>query len=79
MGKKKGSLKVVQEKLNPAPYLRLLERVDQQVAAEERGDMLIFLSGPQHRPQNKRGVGLLLMAAGRPCQACRRLQQWPTS
>lgn len=36
-----------QERLNPAPYLRLLERIDQQFSAEERGDMLVFLSGMQ--------------------------------
>ncbi|KAJ3140484.1 DEAH (Asp-Glu-Ala-His) box polypeptide 34 [Geranomyces variabilis] len=33
------------QRLNPAPYLRILERIDQQVPAHERGDMLIFLSG----------------------------------
>ncbi|KAJ3300017.1 DEAH (Asp-Glu-Ala-His) box polypeptide 34 [Borealophlyctis nickersoniae] len=32
-------------KLNAAPYLRIIEKIDQTVPAEERGDMLVFLSG----------------------------------
>lgn len=33
------------EKLNPRPYLRVLQGIDQRYPAEERGDLLIFLSG----------------------------------
>ncbi|XP_062861355.1 probable ATP-dependent RNA helicase DHX34 [Trichomycterus rosablanca] len=33
------------EKLNPRPYLRVLQGIDQLYPAEERGDVLIFLSG----------------------------------
>eukprot|EP00850_Spirogloea_muscicola_P001166 SM000004S15036 [mRNA] locus=s4:961290:971083:+ [translate_table: standard] len=35
------------ERLDTRPYLRILERVDQQFPPEQRGDMLIFLSGMQ--------------------------------
>jgi hypothetical protein len=33
------------EKLDVRPYMRLLERVDQQYLSSQRGDMLVFLSG----------------------------------
>ncbi len=33
------------QRINPAPYLRLLERIDSQYPSTERGDMLIFMSG----------------------------------
>ncbi|KAM9481143.1 putative ATP-dependent RNA helicase DHX34 [Clarias gariepinus] len=33
------------EKLNPRPYLRVLQGIDQCYPTEERGDLLIFLSG----------------------------------
>nr|KAF6281853.1 DExH-box helicase 34 [Pipistrellus kuhlii] len=33
------------EKLDPRPYLRVLEAIDNKYPAEERGDLLVFLSG----------------------------------
>ncbi|XP_026879499.2 probable ATP-dependent RNA helicase DHX34 [Electrophorus electricus] len=33
------------EKLDPRPYLRVLQGIDQRYPAEERGDLLLFLSG----------------------------------
>lgn len=33
------------EKLDPRPYLRILQGIDQRYPTEERGDLLIFLSG----------------------------------
>eukprot|EP00897_Mesotaenium_endlicherianum_P006647 jgi/Mesen1/600/ME001074S10752 len=39
------------ERLEPAPYLRLLERIDQQYPADQRGDMLVFLPGMQEIEQ----------------------------
>ncbi|XP_077467629.1 putative ATP-dependent RNA helicase DHX34 [Stigmatopora argus] len=33
------------EKLEPRPYLRILQGIDQRYPPEERGDLLIFLSG----------------------------------
>ncbi|XP_075463161.1 putative ATP-dependent RNA helicase DHX34 isoform X3 [Ascaphus truei] len=33
------------EKLDPRPYLRVLQAIDNKYPAEERGDLLIFLSG----------------------------------
>uniref|UniRef100_A0A9J7Y4J3 DEAH (Asp-Glu-Ala-His) box polypeptide 34 n=2 Tax=Cyprinus carpio TaxID=7962 RepID=A0A9J7Y4J3_CYPCA len=33
------------EKLDPRPYLRVLQSIDQQYPPEERGDLLLFLSG----------------------------------
>ncbi|XP_035536502.1 probable ATP-dependent RNA helicase DHX34 isoform X2 [Morone saxatilis] len=33
------------EKLDPRPYLRILQGIDQRYPLEERGDLLIFLSG----------------------------------
>lgn len=33
------------EKLDPRPYLRVLEAIDHKYPAEERGDLLVFLSG----------------------------------
>ncbi|KAK3234500.1 hypothetical protein CYMTET_55256 [Cymbomonas tetramitiformis] len=41
----KGGRKKMPEKLDPKPYMRLLERIDQQYPKEQRGDMLVFLSG----------------------------------
>ncbi|KAK1900011.1 putative ATP-dependent RNA helicase DHX34 [Dissostichus eleginoides] len=35
------------EKLDPRPYLRILQGIDQRYPPEERGDLLIFLSGVQ--------------------------------
>ena len=32
-------------KMNPAPYLRVLQLIDSKYPREERGDLLIFLSG----------------------------------
>lgn len=33
------------EKMDPRPYLRILQGIDQRYPAEERGDLLLFLSG----------------------------------
>ncbi|CAL8351940.1 unnamed protein product [Lota lota] len=33
------------EKLDPRPYLRVLQGIDQRYPSEERGDLLLFLSG----------------------------------
>lgn len=33
------------EKLDPRPYLRILQGIDQRYPEEERGDLLLFLSG----------------------------------
>ena len=33
------------EKLDPRPYLRVLQGIDQRYLPEERGDVLLFLSG----------------------------------
>ncbi|XP_072344012.1 probable ATP-dependent RNA helicase DHX34 [Scyliorhinus torazame] len=33
------------ERLDPGPYLRVMQAIDQQCPAEERGDLLAFLSG----------------------------------
>ncbi|KAI8916582.1 putative ATP-dependent RNA helicase DHX34 [Powellomyces hirtus] len=33
------------QKINAAPYLRILERIDQLVPPHERGDLLVFVSG----------------------------------
>ncbi|KAL3314182.1 DEAH (Asp-Glu-Ala-His) box polypeptide 34 [Cichlidogyrus casuarinus] len=33
------------ERLSPAPYLRLLQHIDQNYPAGERGDLLVFLAG----------------------------------
>ncbi|XP_040511041.1 probable ATP-dependent RNA helicase DHX34 isoform X2 [Gallus gallus] len=33
------------ERLDPRPYVRVLESIDQRYPAEERGDLLVFLSG----------------------------------
>ena len=33
------------EKLNPAPYVRILQLIDAKYPENERGDLLIFLSG----------------------------------
>nr|XP_046245750.1 probable ATP-dependent RNA helicase DHX34 [Scatophagus argus] len=33
------------EKLDPRPYLRILQSIDQRYPPEERGDLLLFLSG----------------------------------
>ncbi len=33
------------DKLNPAPYVRILQLIDQKYSEKERGDVLIFLSG----------------------------------
>ena len=33
------------ERLDPRPYLRVLESIDRRFPAEERGDLLVFLSG----------------------------------
>lgn len=33
------------EKLDPRPYLRILQGIDQRYLPEERGDLLLFLSG----------------------------------
>ena len=41
----KGGKRARQEKMDTRPYLRLLERIDQQYAVGQRGDMLVFLSG----------------------------------
>lgn len=32
-------------KIDPSPYLRILQRVDTEIPADERGDVLIFLAG----------------------------------
>ncbi|KAJ3333575.1 DEAH (Asp-Glu-Ala-His) box polypeptide 34 [Blyttiomyces sp. JEL0837] len=42
---KGGKLKTVSPLIRKAPYLRILERIDQVVPAQERGDLLVFLSG----------------------------------
>ncbi|PVD20242.1 hypothetical protein C0Q70_20738 [Pomacea canaliculata] len=33
------------ERLDPTPYIRIMQRIDSKYSASERGDMLIFLSG----------------------------------
>lgn len=33
------------EKMDPRPYLRILQGIDQRYPPEERGDLLLFLSG----------------------------------
>lgn len=33
------------EKLDPGPFLRVLEAIDNKYPPEERGDLLVFLSG----------------------------------
>ena len=33
------------EKLNPAPYVRILQMIDNKYPDGERGDVLIFMSG----------------------------------
>ncbi|GIX78802.1 probable ATP-dependent RNA helicase DHX34 [Caerostris extrusa] len=38
-------LKSLTGKLNPAPYIRVLNLIDQKYPEDERGDVLIFLSG----------------------------------
>ena len=32
-------------RLNPAPFVRVLSLIDERYPAEERGDLLVFLSG----------------------------------
>lgn len=32
-------------KLNPAPYIRIMNLIDEKYPQDERGDLLIFLSG----------------------------------
>jgi HrpA-like RNA helicase len=36
-----------QESINPAPYLKLLKRIDGELPSSQRGDMLIFVAGTQ--------------------------------
>jgi HrpA-like RNA helicase len=33
------------DRLNPAPYVRILQMIDKKYDKKERGDLLIFLSG----------------------------------
>lgn len=33
------------ERIDPAPYVRLLQHIDQTYEVSERGDLLVFLSG----------------------------------
>ena len=33
------------DRLNPGPYVRVLQMIDKKYPASERGDLLIFLSG----------------------------------
>lgn len=33
------------DRINPAPYIRILQMIDDKYSQEERGDLLIFLSG----------------------------------
>ena len=58
-------------KLNPTPYLRILNLIDAKYPAEERGDLLVFLSGlneitaveeaaREYAQQNKRWIILPL-------------------
>ena len=37
--------KSVTGRLNPAPYIRIMNLIDQKYPQDERGDLLIFLSG----------------------------------
>ena len=37
--------KSANSKLNPAPYVRILQLIDKKFPKNERGDLLIFLSG----------------------------------
>lgn len=37
--------KTLTGKLNPAPYVRIMNLIDQKYPQDERGDLLIFLSG----------------------------------
>ncbi|KAH6568489.1 hypothetical protein BASA62_005429 [Batrachochytrium salamandrivorans] len=39
------SIPAKSSKINPEPYLRIIERIDRLVPIEERGDILIFVSG----------------------------------
>jgi HrpA-like RNA helicase len=37
--------RVQKNRIQPGPYLRVMERIDQQIPIDERGDLLIFVSG----------------------------------
>ena len=41
------SKKSYEESINPAPYLKLLKRIDGELPSSQRGDMLIFVAGTQ--------------------------------
>ena len=45
-GRQQGSQKNSQ--VDPSPYLRLLQQIDQTVSRQERGDLLVFLAGTDH-------------------------------
>lgn len=44
------------DRLDPGPYVRLLQLIDQQYPVEERGDLLVFLSGAKE-------IGIVVEAA----------------
>ena len=44
-GLKKGSKDPSQDSIDPAPYLRLMQRIDAEVPTSQRGDMLVFVAG----------------------------------
>ena len=46
-GKKEKSKESFEESINPAPYLKLLKRIDGELPSSQRGDMLVFVSGMQ--------------------------------
>jgi HrpA-like RNA helicase len=59
------------KKIDPRPYLRIMERIDQHFSVTERGDLLIFVSGldeiltladeiKKYANQNSRWIVLLL-------------------
>jgi HrpA-like RNA helicase len=33
------------DRIDPRPYIRLMQTIDNKYSADERGDMLVFLSG----------------------------------
>ena len=37
-------------RIDPRPYVRILQRIDKKYPSNERGDLLVFLPGMQVRP-----------------------------
>ena len=65
--KKKKSQDVIQ----PGPYVRLLTRIDKDYGKDERGDMLVFVSGMQVRAARDPPSVPGLLASGSACAALR--------